>query len=403
MSNLLLRRRMLMQAGGSPTPINIVLDYIKASGIQWIDNIPFDKTWNIDLLFAFDTNSPRQQRIINGSNSNNSVYINGNGNYAFSREGDWANSQINALGIHRFQYINRKVYCDNVEKKTYNSDGVDVTNLSIFHRQEGDNPCSGRIYYLVMTDSNSNKMVELKPVLYNNIPCLYDSVNNSYHYNDGSGDFAYNYVSNYKTILPNEYQQVEYLESSGAQYIDTLIYPHATYSVSVEFCLSQYINTWHTVVGARRSASDRFTFRYNSSGNAFGIQRSPGSGYNQESHEENFINIGNSIDIYHKIEFNPTSNIVDDYYTFGNYNTPSNDNPFSYKWFLFALNDTNTPADYLYGRIKHFSVKDTNNSYVCDMYPCYRKSDNKPGMYDTIRNVFLTNSGTDEFIVGQNI
>ena len=32
--------------------------------------------------------------------------------------------------------------------------------------------------------------------------------------------------------------------------------------------------------------------------------------------------------------------------------------------------------------------------------PCYRKSDNKPGMYDLVTNTFYTNIGTGDFIIG---
>lgn len=37
------------------------------------------------------------------------------------------------------------------------------------------------------------------------------------------------------------------------------------------------------------------------------------------------------------------------------------------------------------------------------LIPCKRKSDNKPGMYDTINRRFLTNIGTGEFTCGPNI
>lgn len=36
----------------------------------------------------------------------------------------------------------------------------------------------------------------------------------------------------------------------------------------------------------------------------------------------------------------------------------------------------------------------------CFYYPCYRKSDNKPGMYDIVSGQFFTNQGTGEFLTG---
>ena len=40
---------------------------------------------------------------------------------------------------------------------------------------------------------------------------------------------------------------------------------------------------------------------------------------------------------------------------------------------------------------------------IRDMIPCYRKSDNKPGMYDTVNGTFYTNAGTGEFVVGPDV
>lgn len=44
-----------------------------------------------------------------------------------------------------------------------------------------------------------------------------------------------------------------------------------------------------------------------------------------------------------------------------------------------------------------------NNQLVCDLIPCYRKSDNEPGMWDTVTKRFLTNAGTGAFTVGEDV
>lgn len=51
------------------------------------------------------------------------------------------------------------------------------------------------------------------------------------------------------------------------------------------------------------------------------------------------------------------------------------------------------------GRIYSFSLE-KDDSEVLNLVPCYRDSDNKPGMYDLISNTFLTNSGGGEFTWG---
>lgn len=40
-----------------------------------------------------------------------------------------------------------------------------------------------------------------------------------------------------------------------------------------------------------------------------------------------------------------------------------------------------------------------NGTLIRNLAPCVRKSDSKPGMYDTVTKTFYTNAGTGEFIV----
>lgn len=44
-----------------------------------------------------------------------------------------------------------------------------------------------------------------------------------------------------------------------------------------------------------------------------------------------------------------------------------------------------------------------NGILVRDMWPCYRKSDYKPGMYDFANDVFYTNAGSGEFYKGPDV
>jgi hypothetical protein len=50
--------------------------------------------------------------------------------------------------------------------------------------------------------------------------------------------------------------------------------------------------------------------------------------------------------------------------------------------------------------IYYLKFKNGNN-LVANFIPCIRKSDNEPGMYDTVTQKFYTNAGTGEFIVPQ--
>lgn len=54
--------------------------------------------------------------------------------------------------------------------------------------------------------------------------------------------------------------------------------------------------------------------------------------------------------------------------------------------------------------VKTFSSKMIKSGIVIqNLIPCRRKSDNKPGMYDTVSGEFFTNQGTGEFICGPDV
>lgn len=68
--------------------------------------------------------------------------------------------------------------------------------------------------------------------------------------------------------------------------------------------------------------------------------------------------------------------------------------------YLFANNYNGAPR-YDTGnarKIGRFSYYDKTGVLICDLYPCYRKSDSVIGMYDAARKKFLTNDGTGTFI-----
>lgn len=71
--------------------------------------------------------------------------------------------------------------------------------------------------------------------------------------------------------------------------------------------------------------------------------------------------------------------------------------------YLFAQN-YNTAARYD-GQMTFYSFQyyDKNNDLICDLIPCYRKSDGVIGMYDIVRKIFLTNAGSGSFTKGADV
>lgn len=71
---------------------------------------------------------------------------------------------------------------------------------------------------------------DFQPVLdSNNIPCLLDKINNKFYYNKGTGSFTYGGNQTPK----DGYTEVEYIESTGTQYIDTGVVPNSNTDIDM--------------------------------------------------------------------------------------------------------------------------------------------------------------------------
>lgn len=54
-------------------------------------------------------------------------------------------------------------------------------------------------------------------------------------------------------------------------------------------------------------------------------------------------------------------------------------------------------------QIHYFKYYDKTDTLICDLVPCYRIADGVIGMYDIVRNIFLTNVGSRTFTKGANV
>ena len=69
--------------------------------------------------------------------------------------------------------------------------------------------------------------------------------------------------------------------------------------------------------------------------------------------------------------------------------------------YLFAYKTTTiSKAEGRFGTVRALN---RNNVILMDLYPCYRKSDNTPGFWDTVSKQFLTNAGSGSFSVGPDV
>lgn len=71
--------------------------------------------------------------------------------------------------------------------------------------------------------------------------------------------------------------------------------------------------------------------------------------------------------------------------------------------YLFAQNYNGTARQAGYNKISVFKYYDKNDTLICDLVPCYRKSDGIIGMYDLVRETFFTKLGTGAFKKGADV
>lgn len=177
-----------------------------------------------------------------------------------------------------------------------------------------------------------------------------------------------------KSILPSEYKEVEYLESEGTCLIMIPFAFHVgdVLSADIVYQLIDNVNNrWAAGELKPRTSSIsvqlEFGYYYThwSSNGYMTVETLDGSGITAKMHVygslAECINAGSQ-----------------NYYVFGR-------------------------GDYAYPcRIWYHWIA-VNGTKAFNLVPCYRKSDNKPGMYDIINDTFYTNAGTGEFVLGPEV
>ena len=193
--------------------------------------------------------------------------------------------------------------------------------------------------------------------------------------------------------LPSAYQEVEYLESTGEQYINTQYTP-VQYD---EFEISKVKIDPYSSISCVLSAGDSnaqlpFIAVITLSGTTVYFKCFATGAAPENS------NVSLQTDTTIKITSNGELYYDDNLVLTSPYEGPLGDYPL----YLFSRNGA---SQFMKGTMG--CIKITNNNITKHYYiPCYRKADNKPGMYDLVNGVFYTNANTSastDFIIGNDV
>lgn len=198
-------------------------------------------------------------------------------------------------------------------------------------------------------------------------------------------------------LLPAEYQEVEYIESTGTQYIILNWNMTEHEHIICEFQgmdEGDYKSIWGRSYGGSRSIDEI----------GFLLTKSEGKMYLVRNNSLQYFNYDwNSHSLIGYLPEYMTVNGVK--YSFGSH---TSNNPIA----LFGSYDMSTssvtPTKTRIMRFIRFENSSSgyfpkNFNPISNLVPCYRKSDNVIGLYDTITETFLTNSGTGIFLKGADV
>jgi len=190
--------------------------------------------------------------------------------------------------------------------------------------------------------------------------------------------------------VPDGYRKVEYLESNdGTSYILTDILPTDTIKAELKFRMNSTHRTPGGIFGAFPSNGNRFQIYGASSSIALGI----GGGYNGINYKYSLSTSTHVVILDGKNRRVSLDGVLQEATT-GTYSSPVGRN----KLALFASNqDSGKIPD----NSKIYFVRIWDDDRLTHHFtPVVRNSDDKPGMYDLVNDVFYTNAGTGEFTYG---
>jgi len=387
------------------------VEYIQSTGTQWIDTgVLASENNSFEVKAQLLHTNENSQTIWGGRNSSSSP-IQGNQLSCVKNAGQYQFCYGNSVSlvkewdtsIHTFYANKNKLYIDGNLECTATSNVITEENsVCLFATNTGGTVGfaggSLKMFYCKIWN-NETLIRDFVPCFRtsDNVAGLFDKVNNVFYTNSGTGTFR---------TIPAEYQQVEYIESSGTQWIDTGYVPTSQNTkVVIDFQINEYVvqtSNFGDVFGLNTTSAPSFMFYQQVDNQNVHLSIRNGD-YAATSLFGGTLSKDCVFDKFH-LEFSKTTKIFDscggtNSLTFADYDLSTNTKSI----YLF---DARTGDLYKNsGGIKIYSCKiyNQNNVIERDFVPCYRISDNEIGLYDRVNNVFYTNSGSETFLKGANV
>ena len=376
------------------------LDYIQSNGAQYIDTLckwtsektkveigfEYTGTPNAVSLFGSEVSGAQYSGVPWGDSANSFQIFIGtsksllqtsvlmDAHYDLALSTDSGVVSINLNGVE--------------QSSAYSGSVQNGTNIMIFANNvsgAASQKSSLKLKYCRMYQDDA-LILNFIPVLDGDgVACLYDFASNACFYNAGEGSFFYTE----KRQLPEGYVQLYYIQSDGAQYVNTEIAPNNNTRVVMDFQYTEATG-YNFAFGTRTSsgAADRFAMMLYSVGNTL-----------RSDYGSDVIYFDAAVNglFRHIVDKNKSVCVID------GVSVTNAKASFScpYPIYLFALNNGGTAADYARVRVYSCKIYD-NDVLVRDYVPCVDEA-GKVGLYDAAEGKFYANAGSGSFTAVQTI
>lgn len=203
-----------------------------------------------------------------------------------------------------------------------------------------------------------------------------------------------------KTLrIPRQYQEVEFLQSSGAQGFDTGLKFTPNTTIEIEF-------EWTACSPTSGSAGyDTDIIGVEGGTNGFAILLNAFQGPNRlivriESSNSSSTSYTANTRYLARVAQAASGTVV--YINNHEWNYVAQKTTTVYNLAMFCRNKSGTFGAFAYAKIYSCKIWD-ETTLVRDFVPCYRKSDSVAGMYDVVNDIFYPNQGSGSFIVGGDV
>lgn len=193
------------------------------------------------------------------------------------------------------------------------------------------------------------------------------------------------------TGLPSGYTQLEYIESTGTQYIDTGVVPNGKMRVVCDFQLTKVNPGFAGVFGSRGDAASGYPGRF--------VLWSASDTWRDDYNDSN-VEFGAADTNRHSVDKNANVTEFDEVSV-----ATHAESSFSGNCSIYAF-CANTGGSIAQNKtsMRMWSCKIyTGDTLERDYAPCRRDSDGEIGLFDKVSQTFFANAGTGDFLAGADI